>query len=198
MENKDTRAMTPEPPKKATKPARKRKAGPTRKKAPKDPPPTVSERGQRINLITQVLVANKEKGNPRDYVVITHGKQILDASGVYELKAKLPDEMEPESHVWVRGHTNGMEMVVSAIVMEDNVDVDGEPHVLIRDDPKTKEWLLPRADLSPLPLTLTPMVIHKKRLDFYLGAGWAAVFWNAKLNRRRAKPRLKLIQTVKK
>ncbi len=191
----DKRAETPEAPKKKA-PTKKRKPGPTRAKPPKDPPPIVSERGRRIQLITQVLVANKEKGNPRDYVVITHGKQILDASGVFEIKAKLPDKMAAGSHVWIRGNVKGKEIVASAVVMEDLIDVRGIPHTKVCDEPKTKEWLLPRCDLSPLPLTMTPMIIHKKRLDFYLGKGWGDVFWNGKLNRRRAKPRRKNIQTV--
>lgn len=194
----DTRAMTPEPPKKPAAPSRKKKPGPTRKKAPKEPLAVVSERGRRIQLITSVMIANKEKGNPRDYVVITHGKQILDASGVYEIQAKLPDEMPPESHVWVRGYVKGKEIVASAIVMEDNIDVDGVAHVMVHNEPKTKEWLLLRGDLSPLPLTMAPMLIHKKRLDFYLGEGWGGVFWNQKLSRRRVKPRRKFIRSVKK
>lgn len=173
------------------------KRGPTKpKKREQSKSPPVSEQQRRFGLIKEILESNKEKGNPRDYVVITHRRQILDVSGVFEIKAELPDEMEPGNHVWVRGYVNNHEIIASAIVVEDNIEVDGKMHTMLRDEPRTKEWLLDRDELSPLPLTMNPMLIHKRKLDFYLGEGWADTFWNFKLNRRRAHPKTRIIQKI--
>jgi hypothetical protein len=177
--------------------AKKDKAGiakQLRQSKPAQPP--VSEQQRRVGLIRQLMIANKARGNPRDFVVITHAKQILDVSGVYELKTRLPDDLEPGSHVWVRGVRNDREIVAAAIVIEDHVIREDKEHVMIRDEPRTKEWLLPREDIHPLPLMMNPMLIHKKRLDFYLGERWADVFWNGKLKRRRSKPRARLIRKI--
>lgn len=195
----DKRSLSKSKPKtsKSRAKAKKTKRGPTpRKKPEENKTPPVSEQQRRLRLIKEILISHKTRGNPRDYVVITHRSQIMDVGGVYEIKAKLPDKIEAGNHVWVRGYVNQREIVAAAIVVEDNIDVDGKLHTMLRDEPRTKEWLLDRADLSPLPLTMAPMLIHKRRLGFYLGEGWAGTFWNHKLNRRRAKPQTRIIQRL--
>lgn len=166
----------------------------TAKKAPK------SERDQRLRLISGLMEDLKAKGNPRNHIVITHARQILDVSGVYEIRCELPQLLEEGNHVWVRGHVNDREVVSSAIVIEDYVrrkTEDGEQVcVMLRDEPRTKEWLVPREDLSPLPLTMNPMLIHKRDLDQFLGDGWSDVFWNHKLRMRRAHPKSRIIHSA--
>lgn len=183
---------------KAKRKSHKKRKGPTKAKPPKESDPPVTQEQYRLKLIKDLIVANKVRANPRDYVVITQARQVLDVSGVYEIQSVLPDPLEEGNHVWVRGHTSsGREVVAAAIVIEDHVireTTEGEQDcVMIRDEPRTKEWLVPRVDLSPLPLTFTPMLLHKSKLDNYLGEGWADVFWNFKLRKRRASPRMRSV-----
>jgi hypothetical protein len=188
-------------PKKPKRARKKPKSKSVEKTSPK------SEQDHRLRLISELMFDRDMKGNPRDHVVITQAKQILDVSGVFELRYSLPDPLVEGNHVWVRGHTSsGREVVAAAIVIEDHVEreVEGENDedkwvqdcVMIRDEPRTREWLVPRVDCSPLPLTANPMLVHKRNLDALIGKGWSEVFWNSKLRRRRAKPKTSIIRKL--
>lgn len=187
-------------PAKGKRARKKPKGKPTQAKRPepksKTPPKSTQE--HRLRLITELMFDREMKGNARDFVVITQAKQILDVSGVFELRYSLPDPLEEGNHVWVRGHaSSGREVIAAAIVIEDHVERETEDGVqdcvMIRDEPRTREWLIPRADCCALPLTANPMLIHKSKLDGFIGEGWSDVFWNAKLRRRRAKPKARLV-----
>lgn len=157
-----------------------------------------SHQGYRLKLITDLLRERKIFGHPRDHVIIVQGHQLLDVSGVYEVKATLPDPLQEGNHAWIRGNaSDGTEVVVAVLIIEDHVKstIDGKEVdcVMVKDEPRTKEWLVPRSDLSPLPLTMRPMALHKRDLDDYLGDGWSNVFWNAKLKRRRSRPMTRIL-----
>jgi hypothetical protein len=179
--------------------------GPTRAKKqealkPGEEPPAVSEEQRRYRLIRDLMRDHKRKGSPRDHVVITRMIQILDISGVYQVRASLPSDLAAGNHVWVREYIDGRETARPVIVVEDHVIQEGEDGpqemVMVRDDPRTKEWVVPRFECAPLPLTMNPMLIHKSKLDHYLGEGWAEVFWDHRRKRRRVKPTARVIQRI--
>ena len=148
----------------------------------------MSEEQRRLELIQGMMKHRGVKGNPRDYVTITQAAQIMDVNGKYCIKCRRPENREPENHVWVRGfNSEGGETVTIGVVVEDGYGSEGK-QLLLRDDPRTREWVEERDHCSPLPLTLSPMLIHKRELGTYLGDRWRETFWSLKTDARRAKP----------
>jgi hypothetical protein len=157
-----------------------------------------SEQQRRLQLIERLMRDQGNKGNPRDYLIVTQGRQIMDVSGVYDVRAELPEVLEPGNHVWTRSSNEGKEVVELAIVVQDRAQLDGYdgPVVLVRDEPRTREWPILRAELSPLPFTMAPMLIHKRSLRKYLGDRWGEVFWDESMRHRRARPALRRLMRV--
>lgn len=137
-------------------------------------------RNHRLEQIWKMMESKKIKGNPRDFVVVVGRNLLIDRSGVYEIEAQFPSKLEPGNHVYLNLIKKGIESVITLIVVEDK----GED-LLIRDVKNTFTQLIRKTEVYPLPLPKSPILIHKKKLDFFLGPSWKKRFWNQKLKRRK-------------
>lgn len=132
-----------------------------------------------VEHIRAMMKSDKRRGNVKDFVILAHHATIYDNDRYYEVRARLPDQLEPKSHVYV--YDRDGELVPASVV---RVDEEGAIWLTFGNG----EFKVTRAECYPTAIPRTPKLVHKSRLARYIGDRYSSMFWNKTLNKRVVRP----------
>jgi hypothetical protein len=132
-----------------------------------------------LSLIASLMAQYDQRGNPKDWVVLSEHSVIFDGERTFKVRATLPEKLVGQ-HVFVVDRTTKQQRMKTVLVQEDM----GE--MLQITDGKS-EWVHPRSETYPTAIPGRATPIHRSKLSQYVGMEIAANWWKPNIGRVKAR-----------
>lgn len=132
-----------------------------------------------LSLIASVMAQYKQRGNPKNWVVLSEHSIIYDGEKTFKISATLPENLEGE-HVYVVDRFTKQQLMLRVLCLKDM----GET-LLLKDN--RSEWNHPRSETYPTLIPGRATAVHRSRLAEYVGEKIAANWWKPNIGRVKAR-----------